>query len=29
MSGVKYGVYFMEPVDPKKDGCPSYKRVVS
>lgn len=25
---VKYGVFFMEPVDPDKDGCPNYKRLI-
>lgn len=27
--GIKYGVFFMEPVDPEKEGCPTYRRVVS
>ena len=25
---VHYGVFFMEPVNPEKDNCPDYKRVV-
>lgn len=25
---VKYGVFFMEPVNPEKDGCPNYRRVI-
>ncbi len=26
---VRYGVYFMEPVDPERDGCPNYRRIIS
>ena len=28
-AGVKYGIYFMEPVDPEKEGCPNYRKIVS
>jgi chromodomain-helicase-DNA-binding protein 7 len=28
-SKVKYGVYFMEPVNPDKDGCPNYKKEIT
>jgi hypothetical protein len=27
--GVHYGVYFMEPVNPEKDNCPDYRKVVT
>jgi chromodomain-helicase-DNA-binding protein 7 len=26
---VRYGVYFLEPVDPEKDGCANYRKVIS
>lgn len=26
---VRYGIYFMEPVNPEKDGCPNYKKVIT
>jgi chromodomain-helicase-DNA-binding protein 7 len=28
-NNIKYGVYFMEPVNPEKDGCPNYRRVIA
>lgn len=25
---VKYGIFFMEPVNPEKEGCPNYRKVI-
>jgi hypothetical protein len=25
---VRYGIYFMEPVNPDQDQCPNYKRII-
>lgn len=27
-NNVNYGVYFMDPVDPEKDGVPNYRRII-
>lgn len=26
---VHYGIHFMEPVNPERDGCPNYKKVIT
>lgn len=26
---VHYGIHFMEPVNPERDGCPNYRRIVN
>ena len=26
---MKYGIYFMEPVNPEADGCPDYRRKIT
>lgn len=29
ISKIKYGVYFMQPVNPEADGCPDYRKVIT
>jgi len=26
---VKYGIYFMEPVNPEKEGVPNYRKIIT
>lgn len=26
---VKFGIYFMQPVNPETDGCPDYRKIIT